>query len=193
MEGLERIVREHPFFCGMPAAYSDLVCGCAKNARFSAGQYLFHEGEPADWFYLLRSGRVALELTAPGRGRVTFQRVPQGEIVGVSWLIPPWRWTYDARAIEDTRAIAVNAACLRQKCDADHDLGLVGTFHFLTLRTSARMLAAGSALATGVALHVVRFAVTAAALTFIARHGALPLITVTLGVTAARTAVLKFG
>jgi CRP-like cAMP-binding protein len=99
------------------------VCGCAKNARFTAGQYLFHEGEPADWFYLIRHGRVAFQLTAPGRGTVTFQTVTEGELAGVSWLIPPYRWTYDAKAIEETRAIAINALCLRQKCEADHDLG----------------------------------------------------------------------
>jgi hypothetical protein len=54
---------------------------------------------------------------------VTFQTVPPGELVGVSWLIPPYRWTYDARATADTRVIAVNASCLRQKSEADHDLG----------------------------------------------------------------------
>jgi CRP-like cAMP-binding protein len=107
----------------MPNALCELVCGCAKNVRFEAGQYLFHEGEPADWFYLLRHGRVALQLTVPGRGAVTFQTIAEGEIVGVSWLIPPYRWTYDAKAIELTRAIAVDASCLRQKCEADHDLG----------------------------------------------------------------------
>jgi CRP-like cAMP-binding protein len=107
----------------MPAAFCDLVCSCAKNVYFAAGQYLFHEGEPADWFYLLRHGLVALQITAPGRGSVTFQTVPQGEMVGISWLIPPYRWTYDAKAIEDTRAIAINALCLREKCEADHDLG----------------------------------------------------------------------
>jgi CRP/FNR family transcriptional regulator, cyclic AMP receptor protein len=123
MEGLERIIREHPFFHGMQDSFCDLVCGCAKNTRFAAGQYLFHEGEPADWFYLIRHGRVALEISAPGRGTATFQTVPQGEVVGVSWLIPPYRWTYDARAIDNTRAIAINAACLRRKCEADHDLG----------------------------------------------------------------------
>jgi CRP/FNR family transcriptional regulator, cyclic AMP receptor protein len=123
MEGLERIIREHPFFAGMPESYCNLVCGCAKNARFSATQYLFHEGEPAEWFYLLRHGRVALQIGGAGRGTVTFQTVPEGEMVGVSWLIPPYRWTYDARAIDDTRAIAINAGCLRQKCEADHDLG----------------------------------------------------------------------
>jgi len=123
MEGLERIVKEHPFFAGMPDAFCELACGCAKNVRFEAGQYLFHEGEPADWFYLLRHGRVALQVTAPGRGAVTFQTMAEGEIVGLSWLIPPYRWTYDAKAIDLTRAIAMDAGCLRQKCEADHDLG----------------------------------------------------------------------
>jgi CRP-like cAMP-binding protein len=123
MEGLERIVKEHPFFGGMEEEFCKLVCGCAKNVRFEAGRYLFHEGEAAEWFYLLRDGRVALQLTAPGRGAVTFQTVGAGEIVGVSWLIPPYRWTYDAKAIEPTRAIAMDATCLRQKCETDHDLG----------------------------------------------------------------------
>jgi len=123
MEGLERIVKEHPFFAGVDEAFCKLVCGCAKNVRFEAGQYLFHEGDAAEWFYLLRHGRVALQLTAPGRGAVTFQTVGEGEIVGVSWLIPPYRWSYDAKAMELTRAIAIDATCLRQKCEADHDLG----------------------------------------------------------------------
>jgi CRP/FNR family transcriptional regulator, cyclic AMP receptor protein len=123
MEGLEHIIKAHPFFAGMPDAFCDLVCGCAKNTHFGAGQYLFREGEAADWFYLIRRGRVALQLTAPGRGAVVFQTVGEGELAGVSWLIPPYRWTYDARAVEDTRAIAVNAACLREKSEADHDLG----------------------------------------------------------------------
>jgi CRP/FNR family transcriptional regulator, cyclic AMP receptor protein len=123
MEGLERIVREHPFFAGLDEGFCTLVCGCAKNVRFEAGQYLFHEGERADQFYLLRHGRVALELNGPGRGPVTFQTLGTGEIVGVSWLIPPYRWTYDARALTLVRAISLDAACLRQKCEADHDLG----------------------------------------------------------------------
>jgi CRP/FNR family cyclic AMP-dependent transcriptional regulator len=123
MEGLERIIREHPFFAGLGEAFCDLVCGCAKNVRFEAGQYLFHEGESADQFYLIRHGRIALELTAPGRGAITIQTLAEGEIVGISWLIPPYRWTNDARAIDLVRAIAIDGACLRRKCEADHDLG----------------------------------------------------------------------
>jgi CRP/FNR family cyclic AMP-dependent transcriptional regulator len=123
MEGLERIVRGHPFFAGLQETFLSLVCGCAKNVMFEAGQYLFHEGESADWFYLLRHGRAALQVTAPGRGAVTFQTIAEGEVVGLSWLIPPYRWTYDAKAIDLTRAIAMDAKCLREKCEADHDLG----------------------------------------------------------------------
>jgi CRP/FNR family cyclic AMP-dependent transcriptional regulator len=123
MEGLERIIASHPFFAGLDAAFCKLVCGCAKNVRFEAGQYLFREGTPADEFYLLRHGRIALQIAAPGRGAVTFQTVGEGEIVGLSWLIPPYRWTYDAKALELVRAIGIDGACLRRKCEADHDLG----------------------------------------------------------------------
>jgi CRP/FNR family transcriptional regulator, cyclic AMP receptor protein len=123
IEGLERVIGEHPFFARMDKRFLDIVVGCAKNVRFEAGQYLFHEGEPADQFYLIRHGRLALQITSPGRGALTFQTLGEGEIVGISWLIPPYRWAYDAKALELTRAIAMDASCLRGKCEADHDLG----------------------------------------------------------------------
>lgn len=123
MERLERIVREHQFFAGLSQSFCTLVSGCAKNVRFDAGQYLFHEGDAADEFYLIRHGRVALTITVPGKGVVTVHTVSAGELAGVSWLVPPYRWTYDAKALELTRAIALDAKCLRNKCEADHDLG----------------------------------------------------------------------
>lgn len=122
MEGLERIVREHPFFTGLKEEFCELICGCAKNVRFEAGQYLFHEGQTADQFYLLRSGHVALQMSQPER-TFTVQTVGEDEIVGSSWLVPPYRWGFDAKALELTRAIAMDAVCLRGKCEGDHDLG----------------------------------------------------------------------
>jgi len=123
MEGLEHIVKEHAFFAGLEDDFCKLVCGCAKNVRFEAGDYLFREGDAADQLYLIRHGKIALELTAPGHGAMTFQTLGEGEVVGISWLIPPYRWTFDAKALELVRAISIDATCIRRKCEADHDLG----------------------------------------------------------------------
>jgi CRP/FNR family cyclic AMP-dependent transcriptional regulator len=120
---LEDTIRTHPFFAGVSVAFCKLVVGCAKNVHFEAGQYIGRDGDPADHLYLLRQGRVAFEIAAPGREPIIFQTVGEGEIVGVSWLIPPYRWAYDAKAVDFVRAIAMDATCLRDKCDADHDLG----------------------------------------------------------------------
>lgn len=123
MAELEHILSEHPFFAGFAPEYSQLVAGCARNHRFEAEQYLFHEGEPANEFFLIRHGKVALEISAPGRTPVVIATLGAGEIVGASWVIPPYRWMFDARAMELTRAIGIDAACLRGKCEADHHLG----------------------------------------------------------------------
>jgi CRP-like cAMP-binding protein len=133
MEGLERIVKEHPFFADFAPEHGDLVAGCARNHRFPAGEYLFHEGDAADEFFLIRHGRVALEITAPGQAPIVFATLGEGEIVGASWLVPPYRSMFDARAVEMTRAIGIDAACLRGKCDADHDLGYEMMRHFVPI------------------------------------------------------------
>ena len=136
IEGLDRYIREHPFFAGLADEYVQLVVGCASNVVFKAGSYLYRHGDPADTFYLLRHGRVALEMSAPARAPVTFQTVVEGEIVGVSWLLPPYRWSYDARAVDLVRAIAMDAKCLRDKCDSDHDLGYDMMMRFVPVLVS---------------------------------------------------------
>lgn len=123
MENLERILSEHPFFHGVNKGFVELAAGCAKNARFEAGDFIFHEGEAADHFYLVREGRVALQVAAPGRGAATFLTLGAGEVFGVNWLVPPYRWVYDAKALERCRLVAMEAKCLRGKCEADHSLG----------------------------------------------------------------------
>jgi len=123
MEKFEQILREHSFFLGLDPEQSALIAGCAKNHRFDAGQYLFREGEPADEFFVIRHGRVALEIAAPGQAPVVVTTLGEGEIVGASWLVPPYRWIYDARAVEMTRAFGIDAACLRGKSEADNRLG----------------------------------------------------------------------
>ena len=123
METLERILAEHPFLKGLNSEYLQLVVGCASNVRVNGGQFIFHENEEASQFYLIRQGKVALEIFTPERGPISIQTLGEGEVLGWSWLFPPYHWHFDARAVELTRAIALDGACLRKKCDEDHELG----------------------------------------------------------------------
>lgn len=123
MQTLEAILAEHPFFAGLEPHYMQLMTGCASNVRFEAGTYIFREGEAASHFYIIRQGKVALEAFAAQRGPITIETIEAGEVLGWSWLFPPYRWHFDARVIELTRAIALDGVCLRSKGEADHDLG----------------------------------------------------------------------
>jgi len=123
MQTLEAILAGHPFFEGFEPRYMQLITGCASNVRFAAGEYIFHEGEPATHFYIVREGKVALEVFAAQRGPITIETIEAGEVLGWSWLFPPYRWHFDARVVEPARAIALDGVCLRSKGESDHDLG----------------------------------------------------------------------
>ncbi|NNG03752.1 MAG: cyclic nucleotide-binding domain-containing protein [Inquilinus sp.] len=127
------ILAAHPLFAGLDPKITDLLAGCATNAHFLDGTYLFKADGPADTFYLLRSGEVALELHLPGRGRLTVETVHPGHVVGASWILPPYRWRFDARAVGTVRATGIDAACLRNKCDADPGMGYQVMQRFLPI------------------------------------------------------------
>lgn len=123
VESLERFIAEHKFFAGMRPEHIALLVGCASNVRFGAGAYLFREGGDANDFYLIRHGRVALEVFAPQRQPLVVGTVEEGDVLGWSWLVPPHVWRFHGRAIETTVAIALDGRCLRAKCDEHTDLG----------------------------------------------------------------------
>lgn len=120
----ELLVR-HPLLAGLPSELLDEVTTCARNAAFPPGSLLLREGDPADSLFLLRRGRVAIEIHSPDRGTIVVETVGVGAAVGWSWLIPPYRWQFDARAVDDVGAIVVDARCLRRKAEADPALGYV--------------------------------------------------------------------
>jgi len=134
--GMEEVLRDHRFFADLDEPTIKLLAGCARNVVFQPGQFLFRTGDEANEFYLIRHGRVALSVVAPGRDAITFQTADESEIVGVSWLLPPYRWMHDARAVDQVRAIGMDAKCLRGKCDADHHLGYEMMLRFVPLLVS---------------------------------------------------------
>jgi len=133
MAGLENILLQHPFFRGLEAQLGVAVSGCGRNVRFEAGERLFREGEAANEFFLLREGRIALEVHSPGQAPAVLLTLGAGEIAGVSWLVAPYRWAFDGRALERVHALGIDARCLRAKCETDHDLGYELLKRFLAL------------------------------------------------------------
>jgi signal-transduction protein with cAMP-binding, CBS, and nucleotidyltransferase domain len=123
METLEWVLETHPFFSGLPETHRKLLVGCASQARFAPGEFILRMDNPADHFYLIRHGRVSLELNTTERGPIVLQTVSDGEALGWSWLVPPFHWNLDGRAIESTLLLAFDAACLRDKIKSDHNLG----------------------------------------------------------------------
>lgn len=123
MQTLEPIIAEHPFFKGLDKNYLELITGCASNARFEAGQFIFRQSDEANVFYMIRQGKVALEICPPSQKPHTIQTLNDGDILGWAWLVPPYHWHADAHAVELTRAIAFDGKCLRNKCQEDRNLG----------------------------------------------------------------------
>ncbi len=123
MENLERLLAEHPFLAGMSDRLVKLIVGCASNVVFKAGQYILREGEDADTFYFIRHGTVAVEMFVPHKGPLTVRTRTAGEVFGWSWMVPPYKWHFDARAVELTRAVVLDGKCLREKCQEDNELG----------------------------------------------------------------------
>lgn len=122
MRSIAEELPDHPFFAGLDDEALALLAGCAVNVHFAPGELLFREGDPADRFFVLRRGRVAIEVHAP-TGGIVLDTADDGDVVGWSWLVPPYRWVFDARAVTPTSAVALDAVCLRGKCDGDPALG----------------------------------------------------------------------
>jgi CRP/FNR family transcriptional regulator, cyclic AMP receptor protein len=123
MRTIDELIAENHVFRGLQSAQLEFIAGCARNTHFDAGQLLLREGDPADTFFLIRKGTVALEIHAPGRGPLLIETLTDGDVVGWSWLFAPYRWQMDGRAVEPCSLVAFDGACLRGKCEEDHELG----------------------------------------------------------------------
>ena len=122
-DAIEGTLREHTFFMGMKDEYLRSLAENATVERFEAGDVIFKEGEPARNFYLIRAGNVALQQVSYRTEPFTVLTLRRGDILGWSWLFPPYRCRLTAKALDITRAIALDGEKLRAKCDEDHQLG----------------------------------------------------------------------
>ena len=120
-ETIEITLKQHPFFKDLAQEHLDFIVGCSRNVVFKSGEVILKEEEPADKFYLVRGGHVAIYIAQPRE--ITIETIREGDILGFSWFIPPYRYRFSAKALEVTHAISLDGKCLREKCEKNSDLG----------------------------------------------------------------------
>ncbi|MEZ4445460.1 MAG: cyclic nucleotide-binding domain-containing protein [Polyangiaceae bacterium] len=138
IETLARSLQQQKLLGELSESHVAFLAGCTKNARFEEGSFLFREGDDADAVYILRKGKVSLEIYDPTRGTIVVETLGPGEVLGWSTIFPPHQWDLDGRAAKDTLAFSIDGHCLRRKLDGDHDFGYA--FTRLMLREVHRRL-----------------------------------------------------
>jgi CRP-like cAMP-binding protein len=123
MDTVSHFLNEHPFFQGFQPEHMRELVTCARDVRFEQGEFLFREGDEARNFYVIREGRIRIELHDARQGAVAVQTVERDDVLGWSWLVPPYLWHFDARALRTSLAVALDGERLRELCEKDHSLG----------------------------------------------------------------------
>lgn len=123
MTSVSARIGKHPCFRGLKAEYLDALAACADAASWQPDHYLFQQGGPADAFYLIESGQAAIEVFTSRCQRMRIQTLHAGELLGWSWLFPPYLWHFDALALSRVEALRFDARAVRALCEQDHDLG----------------------------------------------------------------------
>jgi len=123
VKAVENVIRDHPFLRGLKPAHLLLLSDNAMRMRYEANDRIFREGDPANRFYLIEQGQVSLQSRRPDGSPVVVQILGPGEVLGWSWLFPPYYWHFDAQALAPTTAIFFYGTRLREQCELDHDFG----------------------------------------------------------------------
>lgn len=117
------LLTAHPFLSGLADDRLDRLSRWGARSLFHPGARIFSEGGRAERFWLVREGRVALDIEVPGRGKVLIETLGAGTVLGWSWLFPPYRWHLGATAVSQTLTVAFDAAGVRRLCEEDAELG----------------------------------------------------------------------
>lgn len=137
----------HDAVADFPAAWLHRLAACGSVVSWPESARLLREGSPVDRFWLLNSGAVQLDFHIPGRGDLPFETLGDGDVVGWSWVIPPYRSTVGALVVEPCEAIEMHADAVRELIGQDPRLGVELTTRMLVLaeqrlRTARQQVAA---------------------------------------------------
>jgi CRP-like cAMP-binding protein len=117
------ILAAQPFLKGMSRQHLELLASDSLAAEFQPGERILNEDAPANRFYLIVEGGVEIETRVRDGEPRHIQKLEAGDLLGWSWLFPPYCWHFDARAATHTKAICFYGKHVREVCEANHELG----------------------------------------------------------------------
>jgi CRP/FNR family transcriptional regulator, cyclic AMP receptor protein len=117
------VLGAQPFLRGMPSAQLAELAELCEHVSIPSRQRLFDEGSRADRFWVIDAGQVTLDASVPGQGRVIIETLGRSDVIGLSWMLPPYQWRFGAVATQPTQAFVFDAPAVRAACDADPLLG----------------------------------------------------------------------
>jgi CRP-like cAMP-binding protein len=123
MQSIEDYLSTQSFFSGLDDSFMKFLSNSAQGVQLKEDQVLFQQGKPADKFYLLRSGQVSIQVPALVGPTLELQVLGEGQILGWSWLIPPYRWNFQARALEDSDLLEFDGSAILAHCEEDPKFG----------------------------------------------------------------------
>jgi CRP/FNR family transcriptional regulator, cyclic AMP receptor protein len=124
MRTVDELLADIEGFDALGPEHREFVAGCARNRVIRAGDYVMREGEQANTFFVIRRGAVAVETHSPQHGPQVIETLYDGDLLGWSWLFPPYRSAFDVRAVNDAHMIEFDGECLRGKIEGDTVLGV---------------------------------------------------------------------
>ena len=120
MKAIANVLSENQVLKGLSPKSLDILSVCAGNVTFQENQLIFKPGEEADCFYILRSGEVGLVVPYE-HGAIEVQKLHKADILGWSWMLPPYTWVMQARALSRVDAVKVDAKRLRTLFETDKE------------------------------------------------------------------------
>jgi len=131
IHGVGEVLAAHPVFKDFDRPTLELLAGCARNEHFRAGETIYSEGDDANKVFLIREGDVAVEIAAPHHEPLVVETVRAGDMLGWSWMVPPYKHMSGARALNDVRAFSLDAVCMRGKSETNPEIGYHMFRHFV--------------------------------------------------------------
>lgn len=130
---IKQILADQDFFSDFDTNVLELLAGHASEISLDQDEVLFGHGDPAGHFYLLRDGNIMIEVPAIEGPALEVQSLTAGQVLGWSWLIPPYRWSFQARAEAPTRLVEFDGESIRKRCEADPAVGYAVLKRFASL------------------------------------------------------------